>query len=132
MRRDDQKVLLLKSSHHRLVDKEGSDSWRLTGAGASGVVLLAPDGLRMTLDPPPGLEELLAFFAPRFDWALIEGGKSSSLPKVELLAGDDPLLPADQVVGRLSRGRDPRDPRPVTTLLDWLDSKGHFFEAPKL
>lgn len=131
LRGDDRKVLVLKSSHHRLDDAPGSDSWRLSQAGAQGVVLRGVDGLRLSLDPPPSLEELLTFLAPRFDVALIEGGKGSTLPKVELLAGEPPLLPRDQVVCQLRRGLRPDDPEPVKVFLDWLERKGQLVETAK-
>ncbi len=132
LRQDGRKVLALKSSHHRLIDKEGSDSHKLAQAGAHGVGLRAVDGCQLFLDPPPALEELLALLAGRFEMALIEGGKSSSLPKVELLAGEPALLSVEQVVGRLRRGVEPGDLRPVHELLGFLERKGQLVAAAKL
>ena len=126
------KVLVLKSSHHTLIDKVGSDSHRLALAGADAVILRGVDGCQIALDPPPTVEELLEFLSGRFDFALIEGGKGSSLPKVELLADDEPMLAQESVVGRLRRGECPEDPAPVSALLELLESKGRTVGAAKL
>lgn len=91
-------VLALKSSHHPWDDRQGSDSQRLAEAGADGAVFLGTNGAQLHLEPPPTLAEILAWLAPRYQLALVEGGKSSPYPKVELLADQPPLLdPADTV-----------------------------------
>lgn len=98
-------VLAVKSSHHRLQDEEGSDSARLALAGAAGVVLLGANASHLYLDPPLRLEQWLPLLSDRFQAALIEGGKSSPYPKVELLDGSSsPLLEEHEVVARLLRG----------------------------
>jgi molybdopterin-guanine dinucleotide biosynthesis protein MobB len=113
-------VLAVKSSHHGLPDLPGSDSHRLSQAGAHGTALLGSNGSHLYLDPPLRMEELLPLLATRYQVALIEGGKSSSYPKVELLAGQPPLLSEQQVVGRLQRdGQSSLD-----MLLEFLDRQG--------
>lgn len=104
LKRRDVSVLVVKSSHHHLEDRTGSDSDRHLQAGADGVAYLTATGTQLFLDPPLTLEELLPAFACRYKVALVEGGKGSSFPKVELLGGLEPLLSADQVVEQLERG----------------------------
>jgi len=113
-------VLAVKSSHHCLHDLPGSDSHRLLQSGARGTALLGSNGSHLYLDPPLSLEELLPLLARRYQVALIEGGKSSSYPKVELLAGQPPLLSEQQVVGRLQRDAE----GVLEALLEFLDSQG--------
>lgn len=98
-------MLALKSSHHAWTDRAGSDSRRFTEAGASGVGFLGSNGAQLALDPPPRLEEVLEWLAPRYEIALVEGGKSAPFRKVELLHDQEPLLNEGEVVARLWRAQ---------------------------
>ncbi|MBS2033518.1 molybdopterin-guanine dinucleotide biosynthesis protein MobB [bacterium] len=82
------RVAALKHSHHPLPeDQSGKDSARLR-ADCTG--LATPNGiqLRGQLD----WTELAMWLAPRFDLLLIEGGKASPFPKLEVLRGQPPFM----------------------------------------
>lgn len=117
------RALACKCSHHDLADDAGSDSDRLAHAGASGVALIGRRGLHL-FHHRLELEELLPILAARYEVALVEGGKSSTLPKVELVADEPALLRPDQVVAYLPRGDDPADLRPARLFLDLLEREG--------
>lgn len=123
-------VLAVKSSHHRLQDKVGSDSDRLRAAGADGVGLLALDGCQLFLESSLTLEDLLPLLCSRYEVALIEGGKSTRFPKVELLADSEPLLAAGSAVASLQRG-EPECPDVLACFVELIDSKGLLLESPK-
>jgi molybdopterin-guanine dinucleotide biosynthesis protein MobB len=127
--RDGARVLAVKSSHHEVPDREGSDSRRLARAGAQGVALLHAGGAQLSLQPPLSLEELLPLLAARFDAVLIEGGKRSSLPKVELLFDRRALLAEEEVVAYLRR--DEGDGTAAQRLLELLEAKGQMVQATK-
>lgn len=120
---DGHKVLACKHSHHDLADQEGTDSARLAEAGASSVALLGQQGFHL-FGHPLGLEDLLPFLASFYDVALVEGGKRSPYPKVELAGTDSGMLEPERVVAYLQRGDTPDDPRPVVELLEILWSEG--------
>ena len=116
-------ALAVKSSHHDLADSPGTDSHRLAEAGAEGVVLLGKTGIHL-FSHPLTLEEILRVVAGRYEVALVEGGKQSGLPKVELVGTASPMLALDQVVERLPRGRSATDLAPVLRFLQLLESHG--------
>lgn len=118
------KVLAVKSSHHQLSDREGTDSHRLAQAGASGVALLTPNASSLFLARPLQLEQLLPLLKGEYELALVEGGKSCSYPKVELLGKLPPLLADHQVVGRLVRSADKDCPQLLADFLAMVESKG--------
>jgi molybdopterin-guanine dinucleotide biosynthesis protein MobB len=122
-------VLAVKSSHHSWQDQPGSDSERLGRAGATGVALLGANASQLYLDPPLSPQQLLPLLRDRFQAALIEGGKSSPYPKVELLDGlSPPLLPEHLVVARLLRGQPDCDLACERFLHLW-ESEGQIIEA---
>jgi molybdopterin-guanine dinucleotide biosynthesis protein B len=126
------RVLAVKSSHHDLDDRVGSDSDRLAQAGAQGVLLLAPNGMMLGMVPPLQPEDLLPLLASRYDAALIEGGKTMPFPKVELIADQPAMLPHHAVVGTLARGTTPECPLTLQRLLDFWAGKGQFLGASKV
>lgn len=117
------RVLAVKSSHHDLADTEGTDSSRFSQAGADAVVLHGKKGLHLFAHPW-SLEQLLPLLAPSYEIALVEGGKQSAFPKVELLGREPPLLSSEHVVGRLTRGKTVDDLEPVLQFLQLLESHG--------
>ncbi len=117
------RALAVKSSHHELADKPGTDSFRLAQAGAEGVVLLGKEGVHL-FSHPLTLDEILSVLSDRYEVALIEGGKQSCYPKVELVGTEPPLLSLEQVVERLPRGRTSTDLGPALRFLRLLESHG--------
>jgi molybdopterin-guanine dinucleotide biosynthesis protein MobB len=80
------RVAVLKHSHHRHLGDEGKDTGRYRQAGGSLVALAAPGILQITrsgLEEPP-LMAVLAELAPGVDLILVEGYKTSDLPKLGL------------------------------------------------
>lgn len=83
------RVSVAKHAHHRFdIDHPGKDSWRHRQAGAYEVVIASD--LRLALvrefEQPERLtvHALIAELSPGVDWVLVEGFKSSDLPKIEV------------------------------------------------
>ncbi len=82
------KAAVLKHSHQQRLGDDGKDTWRYRQAGGRLVALAAPGLLQITRSHPgePPLSEILAELARDADLILVEGYKSSSLPKLGLVA----------------------------------------------
>jgi len=84
------RAAVLKHSHHQHLGDDGKDTWRYRQAG-SGLVALAAPGLlqitRSSVEEPP-LEAILAELAQAADLILVEGYKTSDLPKIGLAPPD--------------------------------------------
>ena len=80
-------VAVLKHSHHPHLGDTGKDTGRYRRAGARNVALAAPGLLQITRSLPadPPVEEVLSSWAPDADLILVEGYKSSALPKIALV-----------------------------------------------
>ena len=80
------RVAVLKHSHHQQLGDDGKDTWRYRQAGARLAALAAPGLLQITRSGPeePSLPVILAELAPAADLILVEGYKTSDLPKVGL------------------------------------------------
>jgi len=80
------RVAVLKHSHHQQVGDDGKDTWRYRQAGGRLVALTAPGLVQITRACPgePSLPAVLAELAPAVDLILVEGYKTSDLPKVGL------------------------------------------------
>jgi molybdopterin-guanine dinucleotide biosynthesis protein B len=83
------RVSVAKHAHHRFdIDQPGKDSWRHRQAGAHEVVIASD--LRLALvrefEAPERLtvHALIAELRPDTDWVLVEGFKTSDLPKIEV------------------------------------------------
>jgi molybdopterin-guanine dinucleotide biosynthesis protein MobB len=84
------KVAVLKHSHHQNLGDDGKDTGRYRQNGARLVALAAPGLLQITrasAQEPP-LDAILAELAPGADLILVEGYKTSHLPKVGLAPPD--------------------------------------------
>jgi len=125
------RVAVLKHSHHPDLDPgdQGKDTWRYRQAGAQTVALAAPGLLHVTrsFSGEPPLEQVLSSLAPAADLVLVEGYKTGPLPKVAVLAPDDPPAAPDypHLIALVSEG--PVDsplpvfqPHQVEELGDWL------------
>ena len=81
------RVALIKHAHHGFdVDKPGKDSYRHRQAGAGEVMLVSDQRwvlMHENSDGEPTLEQQLARLSP-CDLVLIEGYKSSAVPKLEV------------------------------------------------
>jgi molybdopterin-guanine dinucleotide biosynthesis protein MobB len=78
------KVAVLKHSHKQHLGDEGKDTWRYRQAGGQVVALAAPGLVQLTQVYPaePPLPEVLERLAPGHDLVLVEGYKTSALPKI--------------------------------------------------
>lgn len=84
------RAAVLKHSHHQHLGDDGKDTWRYRQAGSRLVALAAPGLLQITrsgLEEPP-LDAVLAELAPGADLILVEGYKTSDLPKLALAPVD--------------------------------------------
>jgi molybdopterin-guanine dinucleotide biosynthesis protein MobB len=87
----------LKHDAHRFeIDRPGKDSARFTAAGAEVMVLVSDDTVAMVQKPtqPPRLDRVLREWFTDLDLVLVEGYKTSDLPKIEVHRADleKPLL----------------------------------------
>jgi molybdopterin-guanine dinucleotide biosynthesis protein B len=82
------RAAVLKHSHQQRLGDDGKDTWRYRQAGGRLVALAAPGLLQITRSIPkePPLAEILAELARDADLILVEGYKTSALPKIGLVA----------------------------------------------
>jgi molybdopterin-guanine dinucleotide biosynthesis protein B len=100
------KVAVLKHSHKIGLGDEGKDTWSYSQAGAQIVALTAPGLMQVThylLEDPP-LATVLAAMSSEADLIMVEGYKSSSLPKIALVGSKlEKVLPDhSQVIALVS------------------------------
>jgi molybdopterin-guanine dinucleotide biosynthesis protein B len=122
------RVLTVKGIHHDVdVDEPGKDTYRHREAGADAVVGVTPsftfEVRREGRQPPEtGVETLAAILAdaePDTDFAVVEGFKQSSLPKI--LVGDvDASAVGGEVLARVEGG-EAADVAPLVDLVAGLD-----------
>jgi len=100
------KVAILKHSHHQHLGDDGKDTWRYRQAGGRLVALAAPGLLQITRvsSEEPPLDTILAELAQAADLILVEGYKTSDLPKVALAPVDaaSPLPDYSQLLAWVS------------------------------
>ena len=73
------------SGHEAAMDREGSDSWRFTQAGADIIVLAAKGQLAVLRNiDQPSLEDALLEASSGTDIVLVEGFKEMNVPKIEV------------------------------------------------
>lgn len=121
------RVRVLKHDAHGIrIDHPGKDSDRLFRAGAD-VILGSPDETARRLHVPAaggGLADLLAALPVDYDLTLVEGHKSTPVPKV-WLQGPDPAPPPDNLIDLLAVL--PRDgdrlQRFLAVLDEWLPER---------
>ena len=140
------RVSVIKHAHHGFdIDHAGKDTWRHRKAGAYEVLIASAQRLALMREyereREPDMRALLAELDPGVDWVLVEGFKSSDLPRLEVwraAAGKPARYPEDDFVLAVatdSPERLPRPPRcPVLDLNDtqavmhWLLAHGAQFE----
>lgn len=91
------RVGALKHDAHRFeIDRPGKDSARFTAAGAEVMALVSKDTVAIVKKPsaPPKLDKILQLWFNELDLVLVEGYKTSNLPKIEVHRSDldKPLL----------------------------------------
>jgi molybdopterin-guanine dinucleotide biosynthesis protein B len=86
------KVAVLKHSHKKHLGDEGKDTWRYRQAGGRLVALAAPGLLQINRasSGEPELAAILGELAPGVDLILVEGYKTSELPKIGVIG---PVVP---------------------------------------
>jgi len=73
------------SGHETIVDREGSDSWRFTRAGADVTVLASKEQLAVIRSiEQPSLDDALQEASSGMDIVLVEGFKDVPVPKIEI------------------------------------------------
>jgi molybdopterin-guanine dinucleotide biosynthesis protein B len=90
------KAAVLKHSHKRLLGDESKDTGRYRAAGGCLVALAAPGLLQINRSFPgePKLAAILSQLAPEVDLILVEGYKTSDLPKIGVVGSVvPPALP---------------------------------------
>jgi len=124
-----QRVSVVKHAHHAFdIDHEGKDSWRHRQAGAYEVVIASERRLAKVREfeqrAAPTVHDLLAELSG-CDWVLVEGFKSSVLPKIEIwraAAGKPAQYPADSHIVAVCTDSPAALPQPTTLpLLDLND-----------
>ena len=81
------RVGAIKHNAHRFtIDRPGKDSYRFTEAGADTMLISSDTQLALVKQQlePPSVEALLSRYFLDVDLVLVEGFKTSSLPKIEL------------------------------------------------
>ena len=82
------RVGTVKHDAHRFeIDHEGKDSWRLTQAGASPMVISSPEKIALVQTGLAGevpLDEIISRFMGEADLVITEGYKTGHLPKIEV------------------------------------------------
>jgi molybdopterin-guanine dinucleotide biosynthesis protein B len=88
----DLKVAVLKHSHKQILVDAGKDTGRYQAAGGRLVALAAPGLLQInrTTLGEPRLATVLAELAPEVDLILVEGYKTSDLPKIGVVGPTPP------------------------------------------
>lgn len=91
------KVAILKHSHKQILGDKNKDTGRYRAAGGQLVALAAPGLLQINRASAgePSLAAILSELAPEVDLILVEGYKTSGLPKIGVLGPvAPPALPA--------------------------------------
>jgi len=139
-------VSVVKHVHHSFdIDHPGKDSFRHREAGAYEVLVASRHRLALMREfgreTQLSVHHLLAELHRDVDWVLVEGFKSSELPRLEVwraAAGKPLRYPEDDLVAAIAtdspRQLPPDVPRPVLDLNDaeavaeWLVTHGYRFE----
>jgi molybdopterin-guanine dinucleotide biosynthesis adapter protein len=90
-------VAVLKHSHKHILEDADKDTGRYRAAGGRLVALAAPGLLQIsrTIHGEPQLMAILSELAPTVDLILVEGYKSSDLPKIGVVGPNAPAALPD-------------------------------------
>ena len=140
------RVSVAKHAHHDFdIDHPGKDSHRHRQAGAFEVIVASDRRLALMreFEKPAtmSVHHLLAELYDGVDWVLVEGFKSSNLPKIEVwraVVGKPARYPDDDFIVAIATDSPQDLPvatlRPVLDLADpdavahWLADNGHRFD----
>lgn len=140
------RVSVAKHAHHDFdIDHPGKDSHRHRQAGAFEVIVASDQRLALMreFEKPAtmSVHHLLAELYDGVDWVLVEGFKSSNLPKIEVwraAVGKPARYPEDDFIVAIATDSPQDLPvptlRPVLDLADpdavahWLADNGHRFD----
>ena len=140
------RVSVAKHAHHDFdIDHPGKDSHRHRQAGAFEVIVASDQRLALLreFEKPAtmSVHHLLAELYDGVDWVLVEGFKSSNLPKIEVwraAVGKPARYPDDDFIVAIATDSPQDLPvatlRPVLDLADpdavahWLANNGHRFD----
>ena len=140
------RVSVAKHAHHDFdIDHPGKDSYRHRQAGAFEVIVASDQRLALLreFEKPAtmSVHHLLAELYDGVDWVLVEGFKSSNLPKIEVwrsAVGKPARYPDDDFIVAIATDSPQDLPvatlRPVLDLADpdavahWLADNGHRFD----
>ena len=140
------RVSVAKHAHHDFdIDHPGKDSHRHRQAGAFEVIVASDQRLALMreFEQPAtmSVHHLLAELYDGVDWVLVEGFKSSNLPKIEVwraAVGKPARYPDDDFIVAIATDSPQHLPvptlRPVLDLTDpdavahWLADNGHRFD----
>jgi molybdopterin-guanine dinucleotide biosynthesis protein MobB len=98
------RVACIKHDTHGFsIDREGTDTWRFSQAGAARVIISAPGRAAMLerVDGERGLDELRRLAGNDVDIVFAEGFKRSAADKIEVHGDDDPedlICPRDELL----------------------------------
>ena len=140
------RVSVAKHAHHDFdIDHPGKDSYRHRQAGAFEVIVASDQRLALLreFEKPAtmSVHHMLAELYDGVDWVLVEGFKSSNLPKIEVwraAVGKPARYPDDDFIVAIATDSPQDLPvatlRPVLDLADpdavahWLADNGHRFD----
>lgn len=115
------RVAVVKHDAHKFdLDREGKDTWRFANAGAEAVAISSPEKAAVMYYRPVELDELLGHISG-VDLIIVEGWKSSSLPKIEVhrLANEKPMYESPKNLLALVTDAHIQTDTPVFTLSDY-------------
>ena len=98
------RVAAIKHDGHDFTpDVPGTDSFRLQKAGANPTAVYSNSRFLYTQEGSPNTQELFRTIGQNADLILLEGGKSTAWPKLEVLCGDQPAA-SPPVIGCVGFG----------------------------
>lgn len=124
------KVGVIKHDAHRFdIDHPGKDSWRFTKAGADTMVITSAGQLAMVkvVERQKSVPEIADELFGDVDIVIVEGYKGSTLPKIEVVRFDAPVMPADQLLAWV----DNRAAGPIEPLTTGQEQTGQTVEIPE-
>ena len=96
------KVAVIKHDGHEFeADVPGTDSWKHKRAGAYGTAVFSATKYMIVKEEPDVTFEMLAAWFSEADLILLEGGKFSDLPKIELVRSEisrEPVCAPERVL----------------------------------